>query len=250
MFKYLSIDNKNKSNVEDMLYQACIERDEEMVKWLTREEIEDKNLFSYKIDKTNKTAAVFSYLNENENAFIPKFIEYENEKYLVTAILTDSKNTKKIIQKIEFDEDSKIQKFGKNAFYQSAIQKIVIPSSVKIIGNSAFYDCKDLKIVDFSNDSQLEIIESEAFSSSGVEKIIIPSTTKIINENAFHNCEKLEILEFCKNSSLEIIGNNAFSGCKFENVYIPPNVRIIKDFAFESLFNNNLKTIVIEKIPI
>ena len=59
-----------------------------------------------------------------------------------------------------------------NAFVHcSLLQKIVIPSSVKIIGAYAFYGCtlKHLKLKD-----SIQYIDKDAFSGSAIEEIIIP----------------------------------------------------------------------------
>lgn len=38
------------------------------------------------------------------------------------------------------------------------VEKVIIPSSVKTLGNRAFFVCKSLSEVEFEHDSQLEYI--------------------------------------------------------------------------------------------
>lgn len=102
-------------------------------------------------------------------------------------------------------------------YNESLTGNIVLPDSVKIIGNAAFAYSKCVNVV----------------LGSGVE---------IIGEAAFANCENLtslilgsfdfvagELME----SSLKTIGNNAFQDCKaLESIEIPDTVTSIGSYAF------------------
>ena len=198
LVKNNEIDKEQLKRINFLLYDACIERDVDTVKWLTREEIKDKSGFSYKIDKLDKKAAAFSYLNENGDAFIPRSIQYQGEEYLITSILDDPDGTKKIIKTIRFDDNSQIKIIGKRSFNESLLKCILIPSTVEVIGNSSFMKCKELETVKFSQDSQLILIEPQAFELSGIKEISIPSNTKIIDESAFNLCQNLTNVYFEK----------------------------------------------------
>lgn len=60
-------------------------------------------------------------------------------------------------------------------FEQTSIQKVTIPSSVKIICSDAFRNCNKLKEIEIPNDSELRKIEFLVFNFSNVESITIPS---------------------------------------------------------------------------
>ena len=81
-----------------------------------------------------------------------------------------------------------------------------IPDGVKIIGNSAFYDCSNLKSVTFSD-----------------------SVTTIGTE-AFDSCSSLTNVKLSKN--LESIGFSAFQWTPITNIEIPYGVTTIESFAF------------------
>ena len=71
-----------------------------------------------------------------------------------------------------------------------SLEKIVIPDSVKIIKESAFFGCENLTSVDFGN--SLETIEREAFyHCSSLTSVVIPDSVKDIYGNAFLYCESL-----------------------------------------------------------
>jgi hypothetical protein len=61
-----------------------------------------------------------------------------------------------------------------NAFSESSLQSIVIPSSVEILGSSCFSRCQSLSSISFESNSRLTRIDSTAFSSSSLQSIIIP----------------------------------------------------------------------------
>ena len=89
----------------------------------------------------------------------------------------------------------------------SGFKEIQIPASVRIIGESAFDECKNLKSVIFPEGTQLRKIEENAFSKSGFTEVQIPASLRIIGESAFYNCENLSKVTFTENSQLREIGS-------------------------------------------
>lgn len=108
------------------------------------------------------------------------------------------------------------------------ITKLVLPSTVKIIEESAFADCRKLKSVKF-NDG-LERIGNAAFKSSGLSSVDIPETVKDIGSKAFSQSKELEEVTF--HSGLRKIGEWAFSGTKISKADIPFTVAEIGECAF------------------
>jgi hypothetical protein len=60
-------------------------------------------------------------------------------------------------------------------FSFGGLKSILIPSSVDVLGQSSFFQCKSLESVTFENCSRLERIEESAFSWSGLKSIVTPS---------------------------------------------------------------------------
>ena len=133
--------------------------------------------------------------------------------------------------------------------YNDDIISVTIPTTLKVIGNSAFYDCDNLNTVTVPNPS---------------ENI---STLEEIGASVFYSCDSLDKFELGLEPKLKTVGEEAFSSTKFtESVSvghpfylgnmliqvsgnesgtfeIPSFVTHIADYAFSS--NGNIKAIAI-----
>ncbi|MBO4508956.1 MAG: leucine-rich repeat domain-containing protein [Spirochaetaceae bacterium] len=137
---------------------------------------------------------------------------------------------------------------------QTDFTKVVIPSSVEVISDSAFYDCK---LDEVTIPSSVTKINSSAFYGClSLGKIEIPDTVKYVGSSAFQNCTSLTSVKIgsgirqisssmFKASSLlaevtipgtvKYIGNAAFQDCRsLSNVVIKDGVRKIGDNAFNN----------------
>ena len=134
---------------------------------------------------------------------------------------------------IEFD--APITKIPAYAFYinNSLTGDLVIPNSVKEIGNSAFGYCTGFNgTLTLSN--KLETIGSYAFyGCSGFKgSLILPNSLTTIGGLAFQGCEGFT--ELTLPNALSVIPNQAFYGCKSlsGNLVIPASVKEIGRLAF------------------
>ena len=104
-------------------------------------------------------------------------------------------------------------------FWNSNLETVILPNSVKTINLYAFRECKQLKNVN------------------------IPSNVYQIHNYAFEGCTNLESIEFP--TGLNLIGNNAFANCtSLKSVTIPSTVEHLKPGAFGGC--TGLKSVVIE----
>ena len=96
------------------------------------------------------------------------------------------------------------------AFYTNNVETLIIPNTVRTIGDECFAYCKNLTKVKMSN--SLTSIGNNAFNfCTGLTSITIPSSVTSIGNNAFYGCTGLTSITIP--SSVTTIGNNAFSGC-------------------------------------
>ena len=115
---------------------------------------------------------------------------------------------------------------------------ITIPSSVKKIGEGAFYTNK-MKSLIFEEGSNLEIIGEKAFCYSGIQTIILPPSVRVIEEGAFSYCQVLESISFENGTHLERIEKDAFRGCyQLDSISIPLSVKFIGIGAFRGTLDD------------
>ena len=162
-------------------------------------------------------------------------------------------------------------------FYEKYLTGVVIPNSLKRIGDYSFYHTRNLTTIKYGDktnnsimptNSQLESIGKYAFSlSMDFNSIELPDTLTEIGEGAFYNCQKIESFKFpnsvkkienktfayCENlvmfdvpSQVVEIGEQAFAYCKdLMEVTGMENVKVIGQEAFS---NSGLETFVFPEL--
>lgn len=134
--------------------------------------------------------------------------------------------------------------FLNGAFEGSNIQSVVIPETVKSIGDGAFNNCGELVQVTFSTNSNLTYITSFAFANCvKLEKIDFSSTQlKGIDMVAFRGCKNLKEVTF--SNTLEEIREHAFYECSaLVEVDFPESLTDVEGGAFA--YCTSLKRVVI-----
>lgn len=111
------------------------------------------------------------------------------------------------------------------------IKKVIIPATVQIISDYAFYDNRFLKEVVFEGESELVIIGAHAFEKNiSLEKISLPKNVKYLSEKTFAvtGLKEIEL-----NEGLKHLGKSCFSGTKFlEKIVIPSTLEVIPERCF------------------
>ena len=127
-----------------------------------------------------------------------------------------------------------VEEIGANAFRELKITSIKFPTSLKKIGDTAFYKCYYLKDVTFP--SGLESIGSSAFEQCNLfTKVVLPDTLSEMKSYAFKNCPGITSITLSK--TLTYIPNECFSYCKITEIVIPDTVETINNYAFYSCRN-------------
>lgn len=192
----------------------------------------DCNSFSYASIDTFKyygnmnklSPEFFKNINSIVNVDFPselKLYHNNNSIYSFNTLLAISNKPYK-----RFNVRESIKNIFKNAFYQSNISYIFIPSSVESIDESAFQRCKAIKIT-FAKNSRLTIISKKAFNyCENLQFINLPQNLKVIEEDAFSFCPILKKIVFPE--SLVSLEDRCFSHCdSLKEIYIPKNVEKI-----------------------
>ena len=105
-----------------------------------------------------------------------------------------------------------------------------IPSTVKKIGDDAFYECSQLSSVILPN-GVTSIGEFAFYNCSNLTSVTIPDTVTEIDDYAFEWCEKLS--EITLPDSVLKLGSGVFCNCNITSMHIPANVTDIGNGLFE-----------------
>lgn len=125
---------------------------------------------------------------------------------------------------------SGITEISVGALGGSNVETLVVPSTVKKIGNGAFSGMKKLKsvAVPASVTSMGEMLFKDCPS---LESAVIYADITTLPASTFRNCPKLSAVTLP--SSLTSIGEGAFAGCEaLTSISIPASVTTIGDMAF------------------
>ena len=133
------------------------------------------------------------------------------------------------LEEVVFEDGIQLQQIQNETFRGSSIQHCMLPVSVKTIGNSAFYECKQLESVTLPKG--LNSIGNNAFRyCEKLNDVTLPGSLSAVLDWAFANCtamENLTIEEGVSNISRDVF---QFSGMK--NVVLPSTL----DFIGVNLF--------------
>ncbi|MDE7349065.1 MAG: leucine-rich repeat domain-containing protein, partial [Clostridia bacterium] len=148
-------------------------------------------------------------------------IEFENDGYNGYTVKKYNGNNP-VVEIPQQYRNKKVTAIGSNAFRDSNVRIVKIPSSVTSIGYYAFGDCRSLTSIEIP--SGVTSIDDRTFSGcSSLLSIEIPSSVTSIGEYAVSFCDSLTSIEIP--SSVTSIGEYAFSGCDgLTRAYIPQSV--------------------------
>ena len=141
-----------------------------------------------------------------------------NEEHTVevSALLGDIGRILILPEMVEFSNGDfyKVSSIGAKAFqpnlyYHGGIEEFILPNTVERIGELAFNNYKNLKILSIPN--SVKYIEQEAFKDC--ERLVtqIPTSLICLGNRAFSGCQSLQQLEIPA-TTVEI-GTDAFYGC-------------------------------------
>ena len=110
-------------------------------------------------------------------------------------------------------------------FEYTALEEVVIPNSVKYIGEYAFSGCTKLKKITLPTELK-EIKEYTFCWCKSLQEVVFPAQLKVIGMEAFEGCESLKSVTLPE--GVGSIEQGAFAGCRsLESIYIPDSVNEI-----------------------
>ena len=138
------------------------------------------------------------------------------------------------IQSIDLTK-TQISTIQSSAFSSSNLTTIAFPSTLTLIGSSAFRYCQSLISVNFSSAGTKNLnISIYCFEEcTKIKSIIFPPNIEYIFRSAFINCG-IETITFQEKSNLIFIDKDCFSKCKIQSLKLPDSLEIIDENAFKS----------------
>ena len=129
------------------------------------------------------------------------------------------------------DGVTEIRTDGRSGIFQGnwkrelKVKKIILPSSLRIIGKKAFYGCEWLFVIAL-HDGIEEIGEEAFYGCKRLKSLTIPGTVRKIAENAFCYCDSMT--ELIIPEGVEMLGS--ISHCaRLEKITIPKSVTCIAE---------------------
>ena len=101
------------------------------------------------------------------------------------------------------DDIKKLIKIDDEMFFDSNIESIIIPDSVKSIGYDAFAYCESLESI-IIPDSVKSIGRYAFYECTSLTSIIIPDSVKSIGDFIFCNCKSLKSLTFKRKTMKQV----------------------------------------------
>lgn len=211
---------------------------------------DDSRYFNYEIENGREYDGI--------NVNVPELAPYIGKGIRITSY-NGFENERVIVPK-EIDGKPVIS-IGVEAFMNTNLSQIILPSTLKGILASAFKGCKNLTHIDLPYG--LEYLGPSCFSSTALSSITIPDTVTSLSEKCFSGCNNLEkvllgnniteiesdAFTFCGKltsislpDSLQSIGSGAFSCTKIQTISLPDSLQNIGHQAF---LGTEIQTIIL-----
>ncbi|MDE5900283.1 MAG: leucine-rich repeat protein [Muribaculaceae bacterium] len=110
-----------------------------------------------------------------------------------------------------------VRSIGDNAFFNSGLERPVIPSGVKTIGESAFAQCVLMTAIQLP--SAVNKIGASAFANSGLTYINFPDEVETIEDETLADCHDLYVVNLP--SKLTYLGNRAVASSTVSAITAP-----------------------------
>ena len=111
-----------------------------------------------------------------------------------------------------------------------SITSVVIPSSVKKIGNSSFENCTGLTSVELP-ESLTQLGDRAFWGCTSATSVSLPSAITDFGKSAFEQCSKLSEIRY--GDGISLIGERAFADCdNLMTLNLPSGIKTIRTEAF------------------
>lgn len=135
---------------------------------------------------------------------------------------------------------------NREAFRNTNLQTIVIPSGVTLIESNAFNGCTSLETIDLGNCSSMTtIVDNNYQNLPSLTSIILNASLQTIGQNAFSNCSNMVNINLGICTSLTSIGENAFENCTSLQTIDLTNLTNLTTFSNSVFKNSGIQSIIL-----
>lgn len=117
----------------------------------------------YSIDEQAQTASVALNNSPKENIIIPRSITHNFQEYIVTCISSESFRNSSQLKTLRFPPDSELLTIQENAFINSSIESLEIPSKLVELKDGWSQLMNNLNKITVSEDNQYFKLYNEKF---------------------------------------------------------------------------------------
>ncbi|MGB0744991.1 MAG: leucine-rich repeat protein, partial [Opitutales bacterium] len=122
-----------------------------------------------------------------------------------------------------------VTRIGDAAFKDQTIETVVIPDSVRFIGDDAFYRCEELTSVYLSKNLS-EIGDRAFYDCEGLMQLSLPASLRIMGSAAFRYCSNLSSIPLP--DGLHSMGDYVFANTAITSLEVPMSIDRIPAFAY------------------
>lgn len=190
--------------------------------------------FKYDLTDDADGVVITRYIGNAAEVVIPAEIEDFPVLELADECFKDCTSLQKVVL------PKTLKTIGNEAFTETGLESLAIPDSVSAIGYRAFSSCENLKTVTLGKG--IKNIEWYTFTScTALKAVTFSAGIECIDRAAFSGCSALKTIILP--DSIKVIRFNAFKESGLEAIVIPDSVEGIWSEAFKDC--KNLKTITI-----
>ncbi len=120
-------------------------------------------------------------------------------------------------------------------FFQcTGIKSLVLPRTLREIGDFAFYGCESLEVLDLRHCVNLLRIGESAFENCTALKVVyLPQDLMTLGSAAFCGCKNLETVDFSGNMAITVLMSHCFKDCSsLTALTLPKSLTEIQTSAF------------------
>lgn len=166
--------------------------------------------------------------------------ELDLSKALIDEIPSNAFNGRWAIDKVVLPPT--LKKIGSYAFQRTSLTSVNIPDNVETIEENAFSNARQLQEVHLPD--SLTSLGNGAFEScSSLRTVKIPTKLKMIPPYTFQGCNSLQSVEL--HDSITGFGNYAFEDCGLREITLPKSTTWVDERAFEG--NTNLSKVTLNE---